>query len=195
MQLAEVSMHALTSPMRSTCSPWNCILLSRREYQFGLVLSSTPLADWLAHDTVWTQLATWDFTELIRSCKATQAMPSCNFDLANRTCCVHFTSLYQSDLMLIETSVEIAASEFNGVEGVESWTQGPVRADEEDLVDEDESSRRLRTMRSSCCCCRRLQNLLILSLKNWRIPPGWQNPVVVIPTIGANWRGLTRQIS
>jgi hypothetical protein len=68
--------------------------------------------------------------------------------------------------MLIETSAEIVASEFNGVEGVESWTQGPVRADEEDLVDEDESSRRLKTMRSSCCCCRRPQNLLILSLKN-----------------------------
>jgi hypothetical protein len=32
--------------------------------------------------------------------------------------------------------------------------------------------------------------LLILLMKIWRIPPGWQNPVTAIPTVGANWWGV-----
>jgi hypothetical protein len=35
-------------------------------------------------------------------------------------------------------------------------------------------------------CYRQPQNLLILSIKIWRIPLGWQNPVAAIPTDGAN---------
>jgi hypothetical protein len=41
----------------------------------------------------------------------------------------------------------------------------PVHADEEDLADEDEVSRRLRPMRYACCCCWQSKNLLILSMK------------------------------
>jgi hypothetical protein len=33
-----------------------------------------------------------------------------------------FTSLHKSDLVLIGTSAKIAASEFDGIEDVKSWT-------------------------------------------------------------------------